>query len=109
EPGRYRIFVSAMQENACWLYERGGEFLLIDSAVDAVGARVEDFRVATESTVRRERLLRSIRLAFTLPVEAILRNRSLIRTMVRRDILARYRGSFGGAFWTILNPLILML
>jgi lipopolysaccharide transport system permease protein len=109
EPGRYRIFVSAMQENVCWLYERGAEFLLIDSAVDAMGATVEDFRVATERTVRRERSLRSMRRAFTLPVEAILRNRSLIRTMVRRDILARYRGSFGGMFWTILNPLILML
>ena len=29
--------------------------------------------------------------------------------MVRRDILGRYRGSFGGAFWTVLNPLLLML
>ena len=29
--------------------------------------------------------------------------------MVRRDILGRYRGSFGGAFWTIINPLLLML
>jgi lipopolysaccharide transport system permease protein len=28
--------------------------------------------------------------------------------MVRRDILARYRGSFGGALWTFLNPLLLM-
>jgi lipopolysaccharide transport system permease protein len=28
--------------------------------------------------------------------------------MVRRDILARYRGSFGGAMWTFLNPLLLM-
>ena len=28
--------------------------------------------------------------------------------MVRRDILARYRGSFGGSWWTILNPLLLM-
>ena len=41
--------------------------------------------------------------------ETILRNRSLIRTMVRRDVLGRYRGSFGGGFWTVLNPLILML
>ena len=39
----------------------------------------------------------------------IWRNRSLIRVMVRRDILGRYRGSFGGAFWTVLNPLLLML
>jgi len=37
------------------------------------------------------------------------RNRGLIRTLVRRDILSRYTGSFGGAFWTLLNPLIMML
>jgi len=29
--------------------------------------------------------------------------------MVRRDILGRYRGSFGGVFWALLNPLLLML
>jgi lipopolysaccharide transport system permease protein len=28
--------------------------------------------------------------------------------MVRRDILARYRGSAGDVLWTILNPLLLM-
>jgi len=28
--------------------------------------------------------------------------------MVRRDILLRYRGSFGGTLWTLLNPLLLM-
>ena len=36
-------------------------------------------------------------------------NRRLIRVMVRRDILGRYKGSFGGSFWTIINPLLLML
>ena len=25
--------------------------------------------------------------------------RSLIRTLVRRDVLGRYSGSYGGAFW----------
>jgi lipopolysaccharide transport system permease protein len=47
--------------------------------------------------------------AFTYPVLTIWRNRGLIRVMVRRDILGRYRGSFGGAFWTLINPLLLML
>ena len=28
--------------------------------------------------------------------------------MVRRDILARYRGSFGDVLWTVLNPLLLI-
>src|SRR2546423_14356594 len=32
-----------------------------------------------------------------------------MRSMVRRDILGRYRGSLGGVFWTILNPLLLMV
>jgi lipopolysaccharide transport system permease protein len=35
-------------------------------------------------------------------------NRSLMVSMVRRDILARYRGSFGGALWAILTPLLQM-
>jgi lipopolysaccharide transport system permease protein len=109
EPGRYRVFVSGVKEQAYWLYQRGSEFLLIDSAVDAGRARVERFRVATETMVRRERFLRSVGRAFTLPFDSIIRNRNLIRTMVRRDVLGRYRGSFGGAFWTVLNPLILML
>ena len=40
EPGRYRIFVSAMQENVCWLYERGAEFFFFYCAVDARGVTV---------------------------------------------------------------------
>lgn len=109
EAGRYRVFVSGLQENSHWFYERGTEFLLVDTVVEAENVIVERFRITTQRTVRRERALRSTRRAFTLPFESILRNRGLIRTMVRRDVLGRYRGSFGGAFWTVLNPLILML
>ena len=109
EPGRYRVYVSGMEEHAYWLYQRDAEFLLIDGTVEAGRVRLERFRVATETLVRRERYLRSVRRAFTLPFDTIICNRSLIRTVVRRDVLGRYRGSFGGAFWTVLNPLILML
>ena len=28
--------------------------------------------------------------------------------MSRRDVMARYRGSFGDILWTVLNPLLLM-
>jgi lipopolysaccharide transport system permease protein len=45
---------------------------------------------------------------FAAPVRSILENHRLIRSMARRDILARYRGSFGDVFWTVLNPLLLM-
>jgi len=65
-------------------------------------------RVLTASSVRRARLLRAIPKAFVLPAQSISRNRKLIGSMVRRDILSRYRGSFGGMLWTFLNPLLLM-
>jgi lipopolysaccharide transport system permease protein len=35
-------------------------------------------------------------------------NRKLIVSMVKRDILARHRGSFGGSLWAFLTPLLLM-
>lgn len=37
------------------------------------------------------------------------KNRSLAWSLTRRDIQARYRGSFGGGLWTFLNPLLLTL
>jgi lipopolysaccharide transport system permease protein len=109
EPGRYRVFVSPMQENVAWYYERGWRFLLIDAVVAEGRATVERVRIATRKTIARERLGRAVRRVFTLPCLAIWRNRGLIRTMVRRDILSRYRGSFGGGLWTVLTPLLLML
>ncbi len=51
---------------------------------------------------------RSVGRAFSYPALTVWRNQRLIRTMVRRDILGRYRGSFGGSFWTVINPLLLM-
>jgi lipopolysaccharide transport system permease protein len=100
EPGRYRVVVSPMREGVCWYYEKGWPFVLLEEGRASV------------STRRRLRLsdgMRSLGRAFTYPVLTIWKNRSLIRSMVRRDVLGRYRGSFGGAFWTVLNPLLLML
>jgi len=56
-----------------------------------------------------ERLGRTVRRVLTLPFLTIWRHRGLIRTLARRDILSRYRGSFGGGLWTVLTPLLLML
>jgi lipopolysaccharide transport system permease protein len=36
------------------------------------------------------------------------RHRELIRTMTWRDFTARYRGSFGGLFWSVFQPLVMM-
>ena len=110
EPGVYNIFVSVMREHVAWFYEQGWPFLLIDVEVDESGAaRLAGWRITDRRAVMRGRLVRSVTRMFTLPTLSIWRNRSLIRTMVRRDVLSRYTGSFGGAFWTVLNPLLLML
>jgi len=109
ESGRYDVFISPMREDVCWFYAQGWPFLRIEAIVEDGRARLLRSGVVTLRTLRREHLLRAIGHAFTLPVRTIVQNRSLIRTMVRRDILGRYRGSFGGAFWTILNPLLLMV
>ncbi len=109
EPGRYRVFISPMRENVAWYYEKGWSFLLIDAVVEVDRARLQQVRIATRKTIAMERLWRSIGRFFTLPLLVLWRNRSLIRTLVRRDILGRYRGSFGGGLWTVFTPLLLML
>jgi lipopolysaccharide transport system permease protein len=99
-----------VRENVAWFHEKGWPFLLIDVVVDARGAaRLAGWRVTGRTAVFHRKVRRSINRAFTLPVAAISRNRTLIGTLVRRDILSRYSGSFGGGFWTVLNPLLLML
>jgi lipopolysaccharide transport system permease protein len=109
EDGRYQVLVSPMRENVCWYYEHGWPFLLLEGTTQDGASRLDRVRIITRATLTRERALRAIGRAFTLPLRTIWRNRTLIRVMVRRDILGRYRGSFGGAFWTIINPLLLML
>ncbi|HYU79333.1 MAG TPA: ABC transporter permease [Vicinamibacterales bacterium] len=39
----------------------------------------------------------------------LVRYRSLIQTLVARDLKARYRGSVLGFFWSFINPLLLLL
>lgn len=110
EPGDYNIYVSVLRENVAWFYTQGWPFLLIDASVGEDGTgQIRGCRVADHKSLARRRASRTVRRAFTLPVTSIWRNRSLIRTLVRRDVLSRYTGSFGGAFWALLNPLMLML
>ena len=109
ENGRYQVLLSPLRENVCWYYDRGWPFLLVESETAGGAARLVRTRVATRGILRRERALRSIGRAFAYPLITIWSNRGLIRSMVRRDILGRYRGSFGGVFWTVINPLLLML
>jgi lipopolysaccharide transport system permease protein len=109
EDGRYRLIFSAMREGVCWYYERGWPFLLLEAAIRNEQATLQPARVSTQRSLHRAHALRAMGRAFTYPALTVWRNRGLIRVMVRRDILGRYRGSFGGSFWTVVNPLLLML
>ena len=109
EDGRYQVRLSPMRENVCWYYDQGWPFLVVEATTKDGATTLGPIRVTDREKLRRERELRSLGRAFVYPLLTIWRNRSLIRVMVRRDILGRYKGSFGGSFWTIMNPLLLML
>jgi homopolymeric O-antigen transport system permease protein len=108
EEGAYRVQVAPVEDRT--------RFIAIDALVGAgapggvrgMTLQIGTPRVVTAASERRARLLRAVPKAFLLPARSIWRNRKLMRSMVRRDIMARYRGSFGGTVWTFLNPLLLM-
>jgi lipopolysaccharide transport system permease protein len=100
EDGPYRVQVAPVSDR--------GRFIAIDARVEAGAVAIQPPRVETAAAQAGARLVRAIPRAFTLPVRSIWNNRRLIRSMVSRDIAARYQGSFGGVLWTFLNPLLLM-
>jgi lipopolysaccharide transport system permease protein len=109
EDGRYQVLISPLREDVCWYYERGWPFVLVEAASRGAVPVLERTAVTTRSTLRRAQVVRSLGRALVYPVLTVWRNRGLIRVMVRREILGRYRGSFGGSFWTVFNPLLLIL
>jgi lipopolysaccharide transport system permease protein len=109
ENGRYQTLISPLREGVCWYYEQGWRFLLVETAAEEGAVRLARIRVARRATLRRERAVRALGRALTYPMLTIWRNRGLIRVMVRRDVLGRYRGTFAGGFWTVISPLLLML
>jgi lipopolysaccharide transport system permease protein len=56
-------------------------------------------------------IIRYFRELIDLPALArnLMRHRELIRTMTWRDFNARYRASFGGLFWSVFRPLVMMI
>lgn len=109
EAGRYRVFVSPLRENQAWFFERGSPFLLIEAETDGRQLALLRRRVTRPGRLGLERLARTTGRSFVYPLKTLLRHGSLIRSLVRRDILGRYRGSFGGLFWTVIHPLLMML
>jgi len=109
ENGRFQALISPLREHVCWFYEQGWPFLLVEAVVQDGATRLGRVKVSTQAALARERTVRAVGRAFVYPFLTLWRNRGLIRVMVRRDVLGRYRGSFGGSFWTVINPLLLML
>ncbi len=108
EPGGYRIYVSPIEKDRGWAYRRGETFLMVDVTVSDEQVRVDRTELTSLRSLRWRAIRRAIPKAFQYPFQTIARNHRLIRSMARRDILARYRGSFGDVVWTVLNPLLLM-
>jgi lipopolysaccharide transport system permease protein len=112
EAGAYEIYLSHIQPGGGWAYTRGEPFLriLVEAVGEEMGGRLRILaqEMVTVRLLRLRRIWAALPNLIASPVRTIARNHRLIRSMARRDILARYRGSFGDVFWTILNPLLLM-
>ena len=100
EDGPYRVQIAPMEDRS--------RMILIDGRLTAGTLELDAPRLASAAGLRLARAFRAIPKAFVIPARSIWTNRKLIASMVRRDILARSRGSFGGAMWAFLNPLLLM-
>jgi len=100
EDGPYQIQVAPVADRA--------RYISIQATVESGKLEIAPPCVLDAASVRRERFLQAIPRAFVYPMRSIWSNRRLIGSMVKRDILARYRGSLGGTLWTLLNPLLLM-
>ena len=109
EAGSYQIFISPIRQPGGWAYFAGRAVSCeLSRKLRAARVRVLEQEIVTARELRWRRLRRSLPRFFSGPWRTVVENRRLIRSMARRDILARYRGSFGDVFWTVLNPLLLM-
>lgn len=108
QDGPYRVYLSPLHEQRGWFYSSGSPLAVVEARVAAGLPAVERLRAATTTQLRREAWQQALPKLFRQPFESIWNHRALIAAMARRDVLARYRGSFGDVFWTILNPLLLM-
>ena len=109
EEGPYQFWISLVHPADGWAYERGQKFLLVDAEVAGSEFRLLRQRITTLRGLRLRLLPRTLLGAIAAPFATIGRNWSLIQAMVERDIHARYKGSFGDIFWTVLQPVLLMM
>jgi lipopolysaccharide transport system permease protein len=108
DSGGYQVYLSHRQSPDGWAFARGERFLRI--GIEAADGQLHILKqeITTLRSLRWRRFWAGLPKLVASPVLAVVQNHRLIRSMARRDILARYRGSFGDIFWTVLNPLLLM-
>ena len=109
ENGQYHVYISPLEQKAGWFYKLGWPFVLLEATVESGRAELTKVSTTTARALVWSKRVRSLPKAVIYPALSVWRNLSLIRSLVRRDILARYRGSFGDVLWTVLNPVLLML
>ncbi len=108
DSGGYEVYLSPIQAPAGWAYDRGERFLRVNVSAEHSQLQILGNEITTVRSLRWRRMWAALPKLIAAPVRAIVQNHRLIASMARRDILARYRGSFGDVFWTLLNPLLLM-
>ena len=109
EAGTYRLLVSAVGADGAWAYAHGAPLVAADFTVRPdQSVDLKHLRVTDVARMERSRRLRAAPQVVWLPFRTVWRNRRLSFTLTKREILSRSRGSFGGALWTVLNPLLLM-
>jgi len=109
DDGDYRVLVSTVSAERGWAYSRGASMRVVDVAVRHGAQSVTNDRRTTIQALRWLGLPARLANFAVEPWLLIWRNRSLIVAMVERDLEGRYKGSYGDRFWTIAQPLFLML
>jgi len=109
QSGDYRIYVSPIHHQRGWFYQRSAPLLALDTNIAGVETIVREIATTSLRKLRWANTGPALLSLFTDPFGDLWQSRSLIFSMVQRDILARYRGSFGDAMWTLFHPLLLMV
>jgi lipopolysaccharide transport system permease protein len=109
QPGAYRIYVSPIHDQRGWFYQQSAPLLALDATMSGAETKVGRAEITSLRRLRWANTGPALLRILTDPFAELWQARSLIVSMVRRDILARYRGSFGDALWTLLHPLLLMV
>ncbi|MCS7025301.1 MAG: ABC transporter permease [Bryobacteraceae bacterium] len=107
-PGPYRVYISPRDSRRGWFYLHQAPLLVIDVTVTHENAIVERLVQTSLRRMRWQNFPFALRQLLVSPFVELWRAKSLIASMVRRDLLARYRGSFGDALWAVFHPLLLM-